>query len=581
MAEVPEQPPAVVAPDPLSYAHFRAQRVVLSPGQVTLEGGVRVETWRAHLRADRLTLRRAGEDAIEADGAMSLRPCPCAGAPLTIEATWARLALDSGSVGVLTVRGATVRLGGIPVLPLPWMQLRSEHHWGLLPPRIAFRGRDGLLAGAGVHAPLGARAGLSMEPALYLRGGHELLSTLRVDERDAVRLRWDRRDQDLLAVTGQGRIPAHEGAVLWSVDASRGPRARSALIDLEASARLFDHGKVAWVVPWAGTFGAGFRGLAPRGEAPWTVGPQVSWAGSRRDGDASWWLDGMTMGREGGAASSLARSEIRLRRSWWWGMLRGQPELLALGAAGVGEGGGRDAWIDGIARGSLRLDVPLIRPENGGFWRMEPGVMGSLMGRQNSGTGAGIPGAQAVKNGTVGLSTFIQNFWTYGSHRAEASPELGVFWRRGEPVPVARAVLGTAGAWWRIQADSATRGRRGSMAGVGLEGGRSGGWRGSARVEGQAGDSPVEARWLNGDAPWVSGWFARAGWSGEVGAEAPLGRGLRLGGYGWADMTEKVWLGQRIDFLYNHPCGCLRFGVHGATRRGREGLDLWGTLSLG
>lgn len=561
-------------------AYFQARHVVFSANQALLEGDVRVQTWRAHLRAERLLFRRSGEDRVEVDGPMTLLPCPCVGAPIFMDADRLRLDWERGTLKTLTVRGALLRWGGIPVFPLPWMQFRSEHSWGLLPPRIAFRGRDGLLLGAGIHAPWGTWAGLSLEPALYWRGGYDVLTTLRVEERNALQIRWDRRDQDLVLVQGEGRLRAGEGALLWSIDASRGARSRAGLIDLESSARLFDHGKVAWVVPWQGTFSSGLRGLAIRGGSLGELGPQVSWAGSSQGGGISWWVDGMTIGSEEHAGFQWMRSELRLRSSWWWGVVRGQPELIALGAARAG-GDLADRWIDGIFLGNLRMDVPLIRPLRDGFWRMEPGVLASTLVRQKSGVGDGIPGARRVENGTIGISAMLQNFWVNGATRSELSPGIGWVWHRGVRTYISKIVLGSKGNNWNLQGNTIVQGWNDAVAKVSLEGGKSGGWRGSVRMEGQVGDPPIEARWWEGDVPWVGGWFSQAGWSGEAGGSAPLGRGVVVGGYGWMDLSKARWLGHRMEILYIHPCGCLRGGIHGAQRVGRDGLDLWASISLG
>jgi hypothetical protein len=47
------------------------------------------------------------------------------------------------------------------------------------------------------------------------------------------------------------------------------------------------------------------------------------------------------------------------------------------------------------------------------------------------------------------------------------------------------------------------------------------------------------------------------------------------------ELTGARWLWHRMDLLYESPCRCLRVGLHGSTRLGREGVDLWGTLTLG
>lgn len=553
----------------------------MGPDRALLEGAVQADTPRASLRAERLELRLVQPQVIEVQGSLRLQPCPCVGAPLALDARRARLVFDGEVLDQVTLEGATLRLRGIPVLPLPWLQLRSEKHWGLLPPRAALRGRDGPLLGAGLHAPLGPSAGLSLEPALYLRGGHEVLASARLGE-GSLRARWDRREHDLFALQGQGRAVLREGAVLWSVDALRGPRARPGTIDLEAAARPYDQGKMAWIVPWGGSFSTGFRAFAPRGEGAFLAGPQVSWAGSRRGGEVAWWLDGMTVGRDDGAALSLARAELRLGRAWWWGALRLRPEALALGTVGAGgEPAEGRSWAHLRARGLLRADVPLLRRGEGGSWRLEPGVQAGALGQARSGQEPAVAAMGGPEDPTTLASLFVRNFWTRGGGWAELRPEVGVLLGGEGRQAVGRGVLALGGGWARGWLDGATVGRGGSVVAVGGEVGRARGWKGSARLDGQQGRAPLEARWMSEEAPWLRGWFARPAWSAEAGVEAPLGGGLRAGARGWADLVAGRWLGHRMDLLYEARCGCLRVGVHGARRLGREGVDLWGSLSLG
>jgi hypothetical protein len=489
--------------------------------------------------------------------------------PLSLEVSRARLTFSGSSVDEILLRGATLRAWGLPVLPLPWLLLRSERHWGLLPPRAALRARDGVLVGAGVHAPLGSAGGLSLEPALYLRGGHEVLATARLRE-GTVGVRWDRRGQDLLAVSGQGRVAPKEGAVLWSVDAVRGPRARPGTIDLEAAARPYDQGKLAWVVPWAGSFSSGVRGFAPRGEGAYRAGPQVSWSGSSRGGSVSWWADGLALGQEGGAALSLARSELRLGRAWWWGPLRLRPEARLLGSAGAGGEPGA-GWASLRARGVVRADVPLLRRGERSSWLLSPGVQAGALGSRRAGEEPeevfpGTPPESAAFS-----SVFIRNFWVHDGGSVQLVPEVAVLRSEGGWRPVGRGQLAAEGGWLRAALEGATTGAEGSVAAATLEAGRAGGWRGTLRIEGQQGRGPVESRWLREEGPWVGGWFERPVWSGEAGA----------GVGGWMELTGARWLGHRMDFLYESPCRCLRVGLHGSTRLGREGVDLWGTLTLG
>ncbi|MCU0654215.1 MAG: hypothetical protein MUF64_02650 [Polyangiaceae bacterium] len=558
--------------------HAFARRVLVSPGQLSLQGDVRLDLHPAYLRSELLLARRRGPRVVDLDGSFVLQPCPCKEAPLALEMRGATLELEQGEPSVVTAREVSLRIAGWRLGPLPWFQVRSPRRWGLVAPRAALRGADGWLVGVGAHAPLG-HGGLTLEPGVYLKGGMEWLASARPSEEGSLRLRWDQRGGTLLALEGQGRAALGGGALLWATDLSRGARGRSGVIDLEASARLNDQLKVAWLHEAAGTLGVGVRGLGLRGQEPAWLGPQASWSASTASGTLALSVDGWTAASTEGAVRSLGRTELRASRALWWGALRVRPEALGVGWFGSGgEPVGALAEVSG--RGLLALDVPLIRRSQGVLWRLDPGVNAGIIGGQRPAGGGPWGGLPGFEPGAFWGAGTIRNFWTWGGGRAEASAELLAVGRPGEG---ARLVVhgvgeGQAGAWrgW-IEGAEGGRGRWGR---AGFLLGEPRGWQGGAGVHGQQDSAPREARWT-GEQPWLGPWLERPGWSVEAQGQAPLGASLRTAWRGWLDLSGGRWLGHRMDIIYEHRCGCLRLGLHAGRRAGRDGVDLWGSLTLG
>ena len=83
---------------------------------------------------------------------------------------------------------------------------------------------------------------LDVTAAGYLKGGVELTARFRTP-RSTNRVRWDQLHQDLFAVDAHGSYPqAETGMMAWDLDAVRGPRARSATLNLDEAARAYDRG---------------------------------------------------------------------------------------------------------------------------------------------------------------------------------------------------------------------------------------------------------------------------------------------------------------------------------------------------
>src|SRR5690606_3055763 len=106
------------------------------------------------LTSERLSLTR-GPRGIVVDGEGRVAFCRCPEAPVSIGFTSATVAPPTD----LLIEQPTVYVGEVPVFWLPYFWLRSKNRLGLLPPKIAYRGGDGLLMGGGVHVPLGQAKG--------------------------------------------------------------------------------------------------------------------------------------------------------------------------------------------------------------------------------------------------------------------------------------------------------------------------------------------------------------------------------------------------------------------------------------
>ncbi len=273
-----EAPP----PGPRYWVDFEAGRVEVDGdlNRLELERHVKIRVERYRLTSEHLTLERSPRGLI-VDGGGELAFCPCESPPITLGFSRAIVAPPTD----LFVEGPTVRLGGVPVMWLPVLWLRSPDRIGMLPPRLAWRGKDGLLAGTGVHFPLGGKRGPTLETldvsvSGYLKRGIDTEGLLAT-EHTTTRVRFDYLKQSLLAVDTRGSAIGKKTEVgaMWHIDAVRGPRGRYATLELEPAARPYDRARAVL----GGAFGdfvatVGAEGIAPRGGAlddPGLFGPEV------------------------------------------------------------------------------------------------------------------------------------------------------------------------------------------------------------------------------------------------------------------------------------------------------------------
>jgi len=590
-------------PQPAPELPRPSYRLDFSAGQVEIEGEgdqielsrdvvVRVDRYR--LTSDRLRLSR-GPRGIVVDGEGRVAFCPCADPPVSIGFASATAAPPTD----LLLEKPTLRVGSVPVLWLPYFWLRSPDRAGLLPPKVAWRGGDGLLAGAGAHVPFGPsapdrrRSSIDLEAAGYFKGGVDLQGRLETATSSNT-VRWDHLNQSLLAVDARGAVASEDGAVgAWQIDAIRGARGLSGTILLEPAARRYDRldGSVALVENGA-LLGAGVSGTDRRGapmDDPGTLGPEFYLgAGSALDDvgrvEASVAATTATDADAGTLTLIEQRGELGFdaRPGPFTTELTAGERLVAA----VTEAGSGGAFRGG---GELELGFPLERAYGEKadplIHRIEPFLEGTgLFARTRE---LPLPAVEPVGDADLiaavgGLRTRLG---AWGRRSAATLEATGGY--AGDPqalVPVLAARASGDAETWALRSEAAWlpnserslavvgHGRIGRTDGLKLEG----------YAEGRLELEPQLARWLESGA-WRNaryGWFDRPGWT--------LGG---LMGVPWTDFlataagldydaTARELLGVRGTLAYRHRCGCLAVLTWVGHRVGRDGVDAWAAVDL-
>jgi hypothetical protein len=483
-----------------------------------------------------------------------------------------------------------VRLYDVPILWLPVLWLRAPDRLGLLPPRIAWRGRDGLVTGAGVHVPIGGQRGPSLETldlfaSGYLQGGVDLEGRLAT-ESSSTTVRWDHLHADLLALDSHGATRGESGATgAYRLDVIRGARGRHGTLELEPAARRYDRGRAALIGSGGGFVGAlgAHATLARSGplDELGTVGPEAhvgfgTATGARSALDTS--LSATSVRRVGHATTSLAVERGRFEAAsalgpLWVGATLSERALLVSeesehrleGEGGAraraalpfwrGFGDGGDPWVhrvepfvDGGARASSSRGDALTDyapPLPGRTYLALAGLETSL-GRMSSRSGL----TADVRGGAIGQSSLS-----------------GIF----------AASLSGSAAVYALSADAAIEPEHGRShhAGVHARLGREDELHLITHVEGQGEQAPLGARFVGAeswDAPRTA-WLDSAGWSAAGRLGIPWTRELATAIGADADVTRERLLAIRGVLGYRHRCGCLAAVAALGHRVGREGLD--------
>lgn len=571
-----EAPRELPATNP-SRVEFRATRVDLDPdsARVTLEDDAEVHLGRYHIAGERLELQR-DPHGLRVDGSASVAFCPCPDPPLVWD-------FDSATVAPndLFLENATLKVGGAPVLWLPYIWLRSPKRIGLLPPRPSWRGDDGLFLGTGLHVPLDADAEsvVDLMPGLYVRGGSELGLRVRTPE-TRTDARWDRVDRDLVAFEAQGHLRRARSELVWDVSALRGPRARSGTVDLDAAARPYDHAVVRAGVATAGVSAALFgvadapRGLALDAPAYGGPGAGLSVAAPLLDfgtalaelGVQSTAVDGITANRF--RERYLLEFSARPGPLLWSAALEEEAELVETGFSAAS-----------AARASAQtvLGLPLVRDYGASLthW-VEP--------RVNARLGALGPVDAALRrfsSVTASLKNVLGSLRSQSGAEVELGGGLYSGLARGTEAGLATHVgadtegfaLSHRSIWLPRAHDGAllTRGRVGSAHSLHVVGTLDGRIENSALAGGLLGDfaGSLLGGWL--DRPgWSTGGELRVPWTSEL--TSALGADYDLG--------EARWLALRASIAYHHACACLDAVLWSASRVGRGGFDIGASLGL-
>lgn len=594
--------------------------------ELTLRGDVVVTYERYRIESDALHLALT-PGGIMVDGEGKVAFCPCADPPITIEFSGGRVAPP----GDLLVAYPRLRVLGVPVFALPYLWLRSPERVGLLPPRIAWRGEDGLFAGAGVHVPWrssdGATRFLDVRGGGYLQGGAETslrLETPRtttfalLDEIDGTRAVLDARGS--LEIGEPGDV-----TLAWDADAVRGERGRRGTVELAPAAQRHDHAAAETVLPIGnatagGLVAAGLRARGVRGDGALVAGPLGTVAlGGALSAAGTWDADlrALALGDGGGGTTSvaLARAGAALDarpgplevRSGVQGRARlaerpperpfiGAP--VAPGAAGTASGAARDV----AAAAHLELGLPLARS-----WAGDGGAAPLV---HTIGPIAEARAAIARRDGSdflarermaipawswlaAGGGATAIGRWTGSALRLEArvgalgedaqQPLLLGHGRLVGTTPAVRisaegALVGSDAAAFRLEESG--EGRAGAaVVGVlrlGTELGPSIG----VDAAGQSGSGSGAARAVaGGTAAALPGedvdWLVEDGWSGGADVTVPITRSVRVLARADADLGEAELVGLRGGAAYRHPCGCVAAELFAQHRVGREGVDVW------
>jgi hypothetical protein len=582
-------------------------------GELVLRGNVVVTYERFRLTSPELSLRRTAR-GIEVRGPGEVVFCPCPYPPLTI-------AFEGGLVGPpadLVLRNPELRIGGATFFRVPWFWLRAPSRPGVLPPNLAWRGGDGLLVGGGVHIPWkdGAEYDeLDLTAGGYLKGGVDLTARLRTP-RSTNRVRWDHLHQDLFGVDAHGSQPQGDtGAVAWDIDAVRGPRARSATLNLDEAARAYDRGAVEVTVrPIDGAIlGAGVRGVASRGG--WGPSDRPAWlvAGGLPNDRVAWGPRaslglGGALGSVGAWDHLLSLATLQDERPLNLLRTEGSAEVAARPAFLVVRAGVREAvtaadssdvsGIDAVGTGRLEVAAPFVRdfPSDDDaplVHVIEPRLRGALMSAKTSGSYWGSTGRPvALASGEVATASGgLRSAWgrllghAGGSIEADAGAVGAVeSGKIVDPVPVARYRAAWSSRYFGLGAEGGARlrGENGSVTVGRARIGEQDGWHLQVKTAGRKGVEPLLARALAapGAQEPSGGWLSDEGWTGAAEIAGELTRSLRARVWAEEDLTARTLLEVRGTIGYAHPCRCVSVDGFAGKRLGREGVDVWISIDL-
>jgi hypothetical protein len=588
------------ADEPL--AHVTADDVTLDARSqaLSLRGHVDVEADPFHLTSDALRVTRTPYGLlIQGDGRVAF--CPCLGEPVALAFRGATVAPP----GDLFLAQPRVEVAGVPVFWLPYFWLRSAGRIGLLPPDVAYRGRDGLFLGDGVHVPWKAGdldLGLDVSAGAYVEGGVAVQSTLRTPS-SVTTLRWDELHQDGVAVDARGSTATEGGretTLSWDADVLRGARGVVSTTDLDAASRVYDRAAAesswrprdgGWVLA-AGVWAENVRGSGVQ-ELD-AAGPVVRARNSGALGgigayDAT--LEGGTVSGAGLEGLSYARADGGALIASRWGPVGAS--LAARGAADLATLGSTEGY-DAAASLRGRLALPFGRtfassePSDPWRHRVEPEVEAGALAAGGDGLLGDIPSPGSMRGAAWLADAGVQSaLGQWGARRGlelggdvgavggeDQASSLVVRWRGAASLPLfglgaeGADVVGPVGGTGHALTG---RVRVGDVRSLSL----------ALLVAGRVGVDPVVARALT-DAPLASssGFLASTGWTSGARATFPITPFVTARGGVDGDLTAERLVAARGSIEVHDRCGCVGVRLSAAERLGRDGVDVWLSVDL-
>jgi hypothetical protein len=566
---------------------FRADRVEIlpEPGELALSGAVVVRLARFRLTSEAVRLSRSPR-GVHVDGKGELGLCPCEAPPITFGFRSADLAPPTD----VLMQSATLRVGGVPVFWSPYLWLRAPERAGLLPPSLAYRGEEGLLAGSGAHLPLagdGRPHSVDLGASVYLRGGARL--NLIVDTsggRTAAEFDYF-RGAALDVVSSYSAMGARGQVFSERVDLLRGERAQVAPAGLSRLALPSDRLRAAVGSAQSSVFGFGVAGDSARAESLselGVLGPVFVLGSGGAMGRRARYGIAINGRSAHGAMGDLfsARAEAQLSSSAALGpllfeaALRERAEALTLPDAHA---------LDVRSELRARAGLPLQRRYTTLSHTLSPfGEAALLVGSREEVLAAASlsdlePPPQRLFT-LAGLDTALGSNTTSAAADLRIAGGVALNAREANGVLAARTRLdagfGRAAAELRsVPASAAVE-----MA-LRAELGQPGHVQLGIRIDGAEGDTrAVQGASRDDFAAPAALFFDRRGLGAGGRLSVPWGRSISTEVGSDVDISEKRWLSSSAAAAYRHPCRCLALALFGSRRLGRRGFDLGVNLEL-
>lgn len=551
---------------------------------------------RYRLTSERLVLRKTA-DRIEIEGRGRLASCPCPEPPVAIGFSHATV-----SERDVSLQNPTLLVGGLPVFWLPLLKLRNPDELGLLAPRVAWRGADGLLAGAGLHVPLGKTEegsnGLDLRASGYAKGGAELEGELGLGPSSS-HVRWDYLRASGLALESHAADSNPKGEfAAFRVTALRAARGIASTSSLEEAARRYDRALVGVGLASSNALlGWGFAANGPRGgplDEYGAAGPLLHVAFGQAVAEAGTMQSSLaaatTQDAQRGAQTLLVQRAAleldgRIGPVGFSAVVRDEARARVADAPE-----GQAQQLSGLVGTELEARLPFERqfgvPAEPVIHRVEPFLSALALASSADAAAFAEPefGSQKFIAGLAGLRTALGRYteragaslWVRGGALGPpSSPSPGVASRL---IVAAKTAALSSNAVW-IGAD-----KRVFMTALHWRVGPVDGLHTSGYLDGRANTAPELVRLLfedSWDQPRAPGeWFDRSGWTSGASLQIPWATWLASAVSADYDLENETVLGMRGSLTYRHKCGCFAALAWAGKRLGKEGTDAWLSIDL-